>query len=164
MAEELHRDRQEVAPKEETGKGGKKKLLIIVALVVLLLGGGVADYLLFFVSKGKGAEAGHKEASSKAKTVLVPLDPFVLNLAEQGRFLKMTMQLELNDQALQPTVTTKMPQLRDVTITLVSSKSVESVSSPEGKFQLKDELLLRANQVMGKDAFKNLYFTEFIMQ
>jgi hypothetical protein len=29
---------------------------------------------------------------------------------------------------------------------------------------LKDELLLRENQVMGRDVFKNLYFTEFIRQ
>jgi len=53
---------------------------------------------------------------------------------------------------------------RDAIITLVSSKSAEAVSSPEGKLQLKDELLLRANQSVGKDVFKNLYFTEFVMQ
>jgi len=48
----------------------------------------------------------------------------------------------------------------------VSSKSLNSISSPEGKFQLKDEVLFRANQIMGmdKDIFKNLFFTEFVMQ
>ena len=44
--------------------------------------------------------------------------------------------------------------------------SINAIASPEGKFQLKDEILFRANQVMGgeKEAFKNLYFTEFVMQ
>jgi flagellar FliL protein len=88
----------------------------------------------------------------------------VLNLSERGRFLKVTMQFELTSAANQALVAEKTPQLRDAIITLVSSKSVEAVSSPEGKFQLKDELLLRANQAMGKDVFKNLYFTEFVMQ
>jgi flagellar FliL protein len=43
---------------------------------------------------------------------------------------------------------------------------VNSISSPEGKFQLKDEILFRANQILGgeKDIIKNLYFTEFVMQ
>jgi flagellar FliL protein len=93
------------------------------------------------------------------------LDPFVLNLAEPGRFLKVTMQIEIADAALQPAVETRIPQLRDAVITLVSSKSADSVSTPDGKFQLKDDLLLRANQAMGEGVtFKNLYFTEFVMQ
>jgi len=74
------------------------------------------------------------------------------------------MQFELTDLVNQQVVTEKTPQLRDAIITLVSSKSAESVASPEGKLQLKDELLLRANQSVGKDIFKNLYFTEFVMQ
>jgi flagellar FliL protein len=115
--------------------------------------------------KGKSHDDKKDEKDKKeVKTALVALDSFVLNLAEQGRFLKVTMQLELVDAANLPLVTEKTPQLRDAIITLMSSKSVEAVSSAEGKLQLKDELLLRANQAVGKDIFKNLYFTEFVMQ
>ncbi len=74
------------------------------------------------------------------------------------------MQFEIDDPSNQPLVNERIPKLRDSIITLLSSKSAESVSGPEGKFQLKDELLLRTNQAMGKDVFKNLYFTEFVMQ
>lgn len=161
MAEE----KQEAAPEEGKEKAepkkSNKKLFIIAGAAVLLIAGGFFAYTQFFGAKDKGAESHKKE---EAKATLISLDPFVLNLTEQGRFLKVTMQLELTDMSFQQMVMDKVPQLRDAIITLLSSKSVESVSSPEGKLQVKDEIILRANQAVGKNAFKNLYFTEFVMQ
>jgi flagellar FliL protein len=165
MSEEAPREQAAQGPHAETKKGRKKKLFVFLTIaVVAVVAGGVFAYMHFVVGKGKGGEAGKAEANVHAKAILVALDPFVLNLAEQGRFLKMSVQLEVTEESYQQAVTAKMPQLRDATITLLSSKSAESVAGAEGKFQLKDELLLRANQVMGKDVIRNLYFTEFIMQ
>lgn len=152
------------AGEDEKPKSGNKSLILIIVVLVVALAGGVAAYLFLFSGSHKPAAEAKKEEPKEAKTSLVALDSFVLNLSERGRFLKVTMQFELTDAGNLPMVAEKTPQLRDAIITLVSSKSVESVSSPEGKFQLKDELLLRANQAMGKDIFKNLYFTEFVMQ
>jgi len=149
---------------EEKPRPGSKSLILIIVVLVVALAGGIAAYLFLFSGSHKAAAEVKKEEPKEAKASLVALDAFVLNLAERGRFLKVTMQFELTEAANLPLVSDKTPQLRDAIITLVSSKSVESVSSPEGKFQLKDELLLRANQAMGKDVFKNLYFTEFVMQ
>lgn len=165
MADEINEEASEQPQKKEAKKGGKKKLIIIAAVaLIVLIGGGFFGYTMFFSGKNKSGDSQQKAEKSKTKTAMMPLEPFILNLAEHGRFLKLTMQLELNDAATQPTVTERIPQLRDAIITLVSSKSAESLSSPEGKFLLKDEILLRANQAIGKDVFKNLYFTEFVMQ
>jgi flagellar protein FliL len=150
----------EVAPK----KSNKKMSIIIIACaVVLTVAAGFIVYTQF-IAKGKSGDAHKKEETKDAKATLVSLEPFILNLAEQGRFLKVTMQFELTDVSFQQLFTDKTPQIRDAIITLMSSKSAESVSSPEGKFQLKDEVLLRANQALGKDVLKNLYYTEFVMQ
>lgn len=156
MAEERH---EEVHHEEK--KGGKRTFLILF-IVLTLLGGGGLSYLFLFNKKAATSEAEQKKPAQK--TALIALDPFVLNLLEQGRFLKVSMQFEINDEAQREFVQSRIPQLRDAIITLVSSKSVESIASPEGKIQLKDEILLRANQVMERDVFKNLYFTEFVMQ
>lgn len=163
MAEEKE-DTDQDEEKKKPAKGGNKNLLIIIGILVLSLAGGAFAYMHFAGGKGKTEEAKSEDKKATVKTVLIALDPFVVNLAEQGRFLKVTMQFELGDALNQPRVAEKTPQLRDAIITLVSSKSADAVSSPEGKFQLKDDLLLRANQAMGKDFFKNLYFTEFVMQ
>ena len=162
MAEE----KEDVQPDEEQDtrkKKSSKSLFLVAGILVIALAGGIAAYVLFFSNKGSHQEA-KQEEKKETKSALIALDSFVLNLAEQGRFLKVTMQFEITDAANQQLIAEKTPQLRDAIITLVSSKSAESLSSPEGKFQLKDELLLRANQSIGKDIFKNLYFTEFVMQ
>ena len=168
MADETHDEGgAEIHAKQES-KGGKKKLMIIILGAILVLGGtaGFVGYKMLShktVAAGEeGGEHGGKEGT--AKTLLVPVEPFVVNLTEQGRYLKVTLQLELSDATQQATVTEKMPNIRDSVITLLSSKSAEAVSGPEGKLQLKDELLLRTNQAVGKDIFKNLFFTEFVMQ
>lgn len=161
MAEEKDELKEEApAPPK---KGNKTLIIIIVAAALVLCAGGFAGYKLL---AGKKSDSKTHEEKSDSKTSIIALDPFVLNLADHGRYLKVTIQFEISDKSLGETVKDKTPQLRDTIITLVSSKSLNSISSPEGKFQLKDELLFRANQVMGmdKDIFKNLYFTEFVMQ
>jgi flagellar protein FliL len=162
MAEEKEEGHAE-EEKQSKSKKSNKSLFIVIGIIAVALIGGVAAFMLLSGGKGGKVEAKHEEKKD-VKTALVALDAFVLNLAEQGRFLKVTMQFELADAATLPMVNDKIPQLRDAIITLVSSKSSDAVSSPEGKLQLKDELLLRANQSVGKDVFKNLYFTEFVMQ
>lgn len=165
MAEEKDEAKPEEEEKESKSKKSNKNLFLVIGIIVLALIGGVVAYTLLAGNKGGSHEAKKEDKEKKeVKTALVALDSFVLNLSEQGRFLKVTMQFELADALNQQLVTDKMPQLRDAIITLMGSKTVESVSSAEGKLQLKDELILRANQAVGKDAFKNLYFTEFVMQ
>ncbi len=147
-----------------TGKKGNKTLIIIIAAACIVLGAG--GFLGFKLLASKGGEEEVKKEVVPVKTSIISLDPFVLNLSDRGRYLKVTIQFEVTDATLQDAVKVKTPQLRDTIITLVSSKSLNSISSPEGKFQLKDELLFRANQIMGmeKDVIKNLYFSEFVMQ
>lgn len=171
MAEEKNaaeQDGEQDSPKPAQKKS-KKRLYIFIGIgVALSFLVGVALYVFVFggsvFSIGKSGPAATAAKAEKQKSVLFPLDPFVLNLSEKGRFLKVSVQLEYFDPGLQESLKEKTPQLRDAIITLVSYKPIDSLSSPEGKFLLKDEILLRANQVMGKDVFKNLYFTEFIMQ
>ncbi len=154
----------EETSEESKQKGGNIKLLIIiVAVSVVVCVGGLIGYKLL---AAKGSEDFAEKAEVNNESEIFALAPFVLNLSDQGRYLKVTIQFEIADKSLQEVVKSKTPQLRDTIITLVSSKSLNSISSPEGKFQLKDEVLFRANQIMGmeKDIFKNLYFTEFVMQ
>ena len=166
MADEQEEVQEETAtlpPK----KGNKMLIMIIIAVTVVLGAGGIIGYMLMSGDETEaGTEAEKKEEKAHEETVIYALDPFVLNLADHGRYLKVSIQFEISDESMHDFVKTKTPQLRDTIITLVSSKSLGAISSPEGKFQLKDEVLFRANQILGmeKDIFKNLFFTEFVMQ
>jgi len=153
--------------KEETKKGKSKKLLImIISAVIFLAGGGFFAYTILFDGKGKGktTEAENHEKEKSLKPVFLSIDPFVVNLSNPGQYLKVTIQFELKGESYEDIVKQRIPNLRDMIITLLSSKSFSSVSGPEGKLQLKDEILLRANHAVGQDVFKNLYFTDFVMQ
>ncbi len=163
MAEEKREDETADAPKKAEKKGNKKLLIIILAAVLVLGGGeGFAGYkMLSGKGKAEGKEDHKKEGAEK--TVLIGFDPFVVKLTEHGRYLKITMQVELSDAAQQQLVTDKVPNIRDAVIRLLSTKSAESVAEPQGKLQLEDELLPRTNQAVGEDVLKNLYFTEFVM-
>lgn len=165
MAEEV-KEAQEGQPEDKPRQGSSFKLIIIVVAAALVLaGGGVGAYVFLSGKKAVSAEGGPGDKkAAESQSVLVPVEPFVVNLSAPGRYLKVSMQFEIKDPSYQETVTQKMPILRDAVITLLSSKSSEAVSGPEGKYQLKDEILFRANQAIGKEVFKNIYFTEFVMQ
>jgi flagellar FliL protein len=144
-------------------KGLGKKMMIILGGLILVLGaGGYFGYTLFFLDQGKAEKV--QEQKAKGKMVLFALDPFLLNLSDPGRHLKVAVQFELLREEDELKVKERAPKLRDTLILLLSSKSTDSVSSAEGKFQLKDEILLRANQAMDQEVFKNVYFTDFVMQ
>jgi flagellar FliL protein len=165
MAEENEEVQEETAEVSKTKGGGSSKLLVIIIAAAIVLGAGGFVGFKLLASKGGDEEEKQKVVETESSS-MVALDPFVLNLSDHGRYLKVTLQFEISDPVHQQLITNKTPQLRDTIITLVSSKSLNSISSAEGKFQLKDELLFRANQIIGmeKDVLKNLYFTEFVMQ
>ncbi|MHB1011855.1 MAG: flagellar basal body-associated FliL family protein [Desulfobacteria bacterium] len=150
-------------PGKKAGKGFNKLLLLIPVVVVALAAGGYYGYTLLSHGKGKAGMTG-SSAGNEKKAVLFSLDPFVVNLSEPGRYLKVTMQFEVAGDTRPEVIVEKVPILRDVIITLISSQTYEYASSPEGKTQLKDDILLRTNQIFGKEVFRNLYFTDFVMQ
>ena len=149
--------------KKAPSKGlGKKMMIILGGLILVLCAGGYFGYTMLFLDKGKSEKV--QEQKAKGKMVLFSMDPFLLNLSDPGRHLKVAVQFELLREEDELKVKERAPKLRDTLILLLSSKSTDSVSSAEGKFQLKDEILLRANQAMDREVFKNVYFTDFVMQ
>ncbi len=146
-------------------KKGSKLLLIIIAVVVLAAAGGGT---FFFLTKKSGDQKTEekKKEDKPIETVNFGLDPFVVNLNDPtgSRFLKVTIQIELANAKLLELAKAKTPQMRDAIITLLTSKSSETLIAPEGKLQLKDEITIRLNQVMGEGNVKNVFLTEFVMQ
>jgi flagellar FliL protein len=141
---------------------GKKMMIILGGLILVLCAGGYFGYALLFQNKGKTEKVQKQKVNEKM--VLFSMDPFLLNLSDPGRHLKVAVQFELLREEDELKVKERAPKIRDILILLLSSKTTDSVSSAEGKFQLKDEILLRANQAMDKEVFKNVYFTDFVMQ
>lgn len=159
------------APAEEAAaKGGKGKLFAIVGVVVLI-GGGAAAWFLGVLPHGTqhDAEAKVKEEAKLEQPevgALQALDPFIANLADEDgkRYLKATLQLEFFDAKVPDEFHARLPLIRDLLLTLFTSKTFAEIRTPQGKTVLREEIVNRLNRAMRKDVVKAVYFTEFIVQ
>jgi flagellar FliL protein len=122
--------------------------------------------------KGHGATAagaeghGAKAEDNSGPGPLLALEPFIANLADEDvtRYLKATFQVEFRGAAVPPGVDARLPQIRDLLLTLLTSKTFDDIRTPEGKQQLREEIIARVNSALDRDLVKTVYFTEFIVQ
>ncbi len=74
------------------------------------------------------------------------------------------MQVEFFASAVPEEFTARMPQMRDLLLTLFTSKVFAEIRTPDGKALLRDEIINRLNRALGRDLVKAVYLTEFIVQ
>ena len=171
MAEEAKKDTKEAEKDtkeaEEAQPPPKSKLkLIVLASTVLLLGVGG-----FFGWKWYAARKVASAATQKAKvgtSIVYPLESFIVNLADKKgigkRYLKLTMEIEVNGLEQRALVDHKGPQLRDAVLLMLSSRTIAEITSMEAKLELKQILLVRMNRAVGENVIQRVYFTEFVVQ
>jgi len=97
---------------------------------------------------------------------IFPLDTFIVNLADKGgkRYLRITIDLELDSEELESEVTKRLPQVRDSILTILPTKRFEDISSAKGKTALRDQMLERINGMLAWGQITNIYFKEFVVQ
>jgi flagellar FliL protein len=110
-----------------------------------------------------------QEASVPVEELLgpiYPLDTFIVNLADKGgkRYLRITIDLELDGKELESEITKRLPQVRDSILTILPTKRFEDISSAKGKTALRDEMLERINGMLARGQITNIYFKEFVVQ
>lgn len=166
MADEEKKATEEETPKKKS----KMKLLIIVGVTLALAGGGYFGYRKY-KAKGKSknvasANNGSDAAQAQGLGPVYAVDTFIVNLAGNSgdRYLKVNMRLELNGEEVGKELNSRMPQVRDVLLTLLSSMSFEDVRTTSGKFSLKEEIISQVNGVLTSGQVRQVFFTEFVVQ
>jgi flagellar FliL protein len=98
--------------------------------------------------------------------LMFDVEPFIVNLADAQdvRYLKVTVKLELDNQEASTELTGRIPQVRDTILVLLTSKDSASIRTTQGKFQLRDEITQRINSLLPKPFVHTVYFTEFVVQ
>jgi flagellar protein FliL len=156
----------EDAPK----KGGKKKLIIIVIAVLLAAGGGGGGYVFYAKSKAAAAEAAAnaddddahaapKKVAKKAHVdkgappVFLPLEPFVVNIADEEteRYLQLGITLQIDDAKTGDQLRAYMPAIRNNILMLVAHKHAADLQTPEGKEKLARQIRRETLRPMGID-------------
>ncbi len=164
MAEE----EKEAQQAEETAGGGKGKLLLVLLLLLsLLIGGGAGAYFFLFAKKSEKEEAPKPTVSPEAVGVMYKLEPaFIVNLAdpELTMYARVSLTLEVSSPEVITEVQKREPIIRDAIIEILSNKTSRELRSPEGREQLKLEIIKRVNTVLVQGGIRNVYFTEFVVQ
>jgi len=182
MAEE--ESTEEEQPKEK--KSNMLMIIIIVVLILIILIGATVGILLMggddeeevssspqakekTVSKSKRSSSSSNYDDSRQLSdigILYPLDTFTVNLKSDAgrRYLKVTMSLELEGEELSLELDAKSPVLRDRIIRILTSKTLEEISSKKGKQKVSTQVMDTLNAMISDGTIRGIYFTEFVIQ
>lgn len=172
----------------------KKLLIIVGAVLLLLAGAGAGLYFTGMLdsllgkqeshqTEGEAGDAAHtKKASKKKKSsghgggeggeavdgaAFLEIPPMIVNLnTEDGtpRYLRLSVQLELEDQEDLHAVEAIMPRVVDQFQTYLRELRVQDLRGSSGIYRLQMELLWRVNQAAAPVEVKDVLFQEFLIQ
>ncbi len=158
----------EVKDASDAKKGLNPIILILVAVILLAVAGGG---FFFFVASGNKAQNTEtqeevKKKEEKPKVFYQFEDSFIVNLAETNaeRYLKVTPVFEVESEEVQNEITEKLPQIKDILITIFSSKTLDEVTTLSGKDRLKQEIIDKVNEVLSKGKVTRVFFSDFVIQ
>lgn len=161
-------DKAEEAAEAKPKRKLPLKLIIIAVVAAALLGGGGWFAWSHFSGAGGGHEGGAAESAEgeEGGGQTLRLEQFIVNLIDPlgRRYLKVQIELEMDSLEGMEEAGKKNAQIRDSIITLLTSKSYADIESPEGKLQLRQEIISRVNQFLHKGKAVNAYFTDFVIQ
>ena len=145
----------------------KKKLIVIGAVVlalVLAVGAGAVVFLKQRAAHAAAAAAAEEDAASaetatpgtpgaavKGAPFYLPLDPFIVNLAdrEADRYAQIGITFEVENSMTGDRIKAYMPAIRNAVLMILANKTSKDLLNREGKEQLALEIQREAARPMG---------------
>jgi len=177
VPEETEVEEQEVKPTPKKNGSIGKMLMIIVLALVSSAGGGVVSFMLIsrtLSAQAKAAENPEKAEQEKIaemleKSAVIPLEPFVVNLAdaEAARYLRIKISLMVDDKGRVKEVAENQAlqlKVRDVILESLTAKRSQDLINAEGKNKLRHELQEKVGVYFRAPKLVDVMFTEFVIQ
>ncbi|MDX2474350.1 MAG: flagellar basal body-associated FliL family protein [Candidatus Krumholzibacteria bacterium] len=151
----------------------KAILLGVIVIVQAVVAIGLTQFVIVprlgvqSADMGAAQPAEESEAEMPEMGVLLGLEEIIVTLAgdaQRPRYLRISVNIELKDQMTADVVATRLPQLRDIVIMVLSEKTAAELSLPEGKKGLRDEIFRRIDEKMPKGILMNIYFSDLVVQ
>jgi len=172
----------EAAPAAKSSNSGSLIMMVVIVLVSNALGAGATWFFVrramaVVVAPGAGAKEGEgkdgKEHIDMAevleKSAVVPLEPFVVNLAdtESARYLRIKVSLMVDDKSKVKEIEENQAlqlKVRDVILQTLTRKSSQELISDEGKKKLRKEIQDEVAPFFKEPKLNDVMFTEFVIQ
>ena len=145
--------------------GGKKKLLVLVVVALLVLGVAAAGAVWFVNKQRMEAQAAMDEEDPDAESAdgpakhdthrtppaYLPLDPFVVNLADRDseRFAQIGITLELEEAQFGDQIKAYMPAIRNGILMVMAHKTSTELLTRAGKEELAGEIMREVLRPLG---------------
>ncbi|OJV80695.1 MAG: hypothetical protein BGO37_14055 [Cellulomonas sp. 73-92] len=145
---------------EKPGKKPRRRLVLIVAVLAVLVAAGAGWY--FLLGPGHAGAAAAPEPKPTPTPVagqVVAVDAVSVNLAG-GHYLRLGLAIQLSDAVKTSPNTSRA---LDLAIALYSGRSVDEVSAPATRDQLKSQLLQQLQQAYGPEVM-DVYLTDYVTQ
>jgi len=168
---------EEEKEKEKSGGGLLPIINLVLLVLVLAVGGFVAWKLMSMeqppaatdkpaVTQTDDTTIPEAEDDPDAAPIMMDIDDLTVNLADtdQSRYLRTKITLEVRNEEAKAKVTKEMVKVKDLLIASLGGKKFSEIRTPQGKYELKLDLIYRINRVVGGKPVKNLYFTDFVSQ
>ena len=159
---------EDQAPEEKKSSGGRKKVLILFVGIQVLMAAGAFVFLKMYVAPRIQAayEEPVKEEKEERGQIHLIEDIIVNPAGTNGtRYLSTSIGLEMSDFGDETDRFEKLtPVIRDIFIAILSSRTLEELSSIEGKEKLRDEILVQVNEAIRPDSVYRVYFVDYVLQ
>lgn len=99
--------------------------------------------------------------------VMVGLDDIIVTLAgnsRRPRYLRININLEVENKITAEGVRMRLPQMRDAVIMTLTEKSIEDLNKPGGKMNLRAEIFKRLDESIPGGKLMNVYFSDLVIQ
>lgn len=171
MAQERSRGKTEEEEKgEKSPKPNRKKKFIIIflilAVVLVMLGAaavkmGFAEQLLVNFMKEDV-----KETLIKEPDFMYEVPEILVNLSDssRGRYLSVKFYLGFDNPKLEEEIERRMPEIRDLVNKILWNSNAEEISTPEGKENLRIELLDSIGGMLRSGELRGVYFWHVLIQ
>ncbi len=149
--------------KEDMRPQKNKLLIVFFILTPLLLG--FLIVLVLLLNSGGGGLFDDPLRGTQPRFV-EPIQDYQVNLADTGgrRYLRIRFEVGFNESRLQKELESRESEIRSEIIALLRSKTAEDLQEPGGQSMLKDEIIIRMNDILVSGEVRDLYYTEFIIQ
>lgn len=108
--------------------------------------------------EGKGEKAGAEDNYIK--------ESFTVNLADADtqHFALVDVAIEVSNSFVKTEIEKNRPKIRDFIVILLSSKTLDEVSNPDGREFLREEIRTKIDGFLTKGEIKTVLFEKFIIQ
>ncbi len=168
---------------KQSGKSGKGLMIVLIVLIVILLAGlGFLGYIVYdkvlnVDPKASQEQTKNEDAKEGSEFYKAAVNDLVLNITNaKGRekLMKLSFSLKSTEPTIEAIVEEYKPEIVDVVIAQISSRSSEELLTVGGKALLKEELLQDINNIINEvtstnsdikqNNIKQILFTTFVIK